>query len=136
MRRARSCSDCSLRNSATCKEVPIAQGFRQCAHRARAGLGPTTAAEGGYDFQDWFYDGSLTLDGTTHLNELKFAVAQADATDIDSLRAKVDDKADNTMGIMISMSGYSSVAISRDRLSGHKLLFGVMRSSQTAESGT
>lgn len=88
--------------------------------------------KGGYDFQGWFYDlldyceiqnrrpyvtngrqidGSLTLDGTTYLVELKFTSDQAAATDIDSLRAKVDDKADNTMGIMVSISGYSSVAI-------------------------
>lgn len=87
---------------------------------------------GGYDFQGWFYDlldyceiqnrrpyvsngrqidGSLTIDGTTYLVELKFTGNQADATDIDSLRAKVEDKADNTMGIMVSISGYSSVAI-------------------------
>lgn len=90
--------------------------------------------QGGYDFQDWFYDlldfceiqnrrpytsagrqidGSLTLDGTTYLLELKFTASQADATDIDSLRSKVDDKADNTMGIMVSISGYSSVAIAQ-----------------------
>lgn len=89
--------------------------------------------QGGYDFQDWFYDlldyceiqnrrpyvsggrqidGSLTLEGTTYLVELKFTAEQATATDIDSLRAKVDDKADNTMGIMISISAYSSTAIS------------------------
>ncbi|MCP1605981.1 hypothetical protein [Pseudomonas citronellolis] len=90
--------------------------------------------QGGYDFQDWFYDlldfcevqnrrpyvssgrqidGSLTLDGTTYLIELKFTASQADATDVDSLRSKVDDKADNTMGIMISISGYSSVAVTQ-----------------------
>lgn len=90
--------------------------------------------QGGYDFQDWFYDlldyseiqnrrpyvtngrqidGSLTLDGTTYLVELKFTASQATATDIDSLKAKVDDKADNTMGIMVSISGYSSVAITQ-----------------------
>ncbi|RDI96867.1 hypothetical protein DVT68_19800 [Dyella solisilvae] len=88
--------------------------------------------QGGYDFQDWFFDvldyceiqnrrpyisngrqidGSITLDGTTYLVELKFTASQADATDVDSLRAKVDDKADNTMGIMVSISGYSGVAI-------------------------
>lgn len=39
-------------------------------------------------------DGSLTLDGTTYLVELKFTASQANATDIDSLRSKVDDKAD------------------------------------------
>jgi hypothetical protein len=90
--------------------------------------------QGGYDFQDWFYDlldyceiqnrrpyvsagrqidGSLTLDGTTYLVELKFTGTQAGAQDVDSLRSKVDDKADNTMGIMVSISGYSSVAIAQ-----------------------
>jgi len=89
---------------------------------------------GGYKFQDWFYDlidyceirnrrpyvtegrqidGSLTLDGTTYLVELKFTGEQAGAEDIDSLRAKVEDKADNTMGIMVSISGYSSVAVAQ-----------------------
>lgn len=88
--------------------------------------------QGGYDFQDWFYDfvdyfeitykkpyitngrqidGSITHDGTTYLIELKFTDSQADATDIDSIYKKVITKADNTMGIMISISGYSSVAI-------------------------
>jgi hypothetical protein len=88
--------------------------------------------EGGYAFEKWFYelldfceitnrkpyktdgrqiDGSLTLEGTTYLVELKFTKNQADATVIDSLKAKVNKMADNTMGIIISMSGYSSVAI-------------------------
>lgn len=104
--------------------------------------------QGGYDFQDWFYDlldfceiqnrrpyvsngrqidGSLTLDGTTYLVELKFTSQQADAPDVDSLRSKVDDKADNTMGIMVSISGYSSVAVRQ--ASGRKtalLLFDAM----------
>ena len=88
--------------------------------------------QGGYDFQVWFYDlmdyfdidnrrpyvaagrqidGSVTIDGTTYLVELKFTGGQSDATDIDSLVKKVTGKADNTMGIMVSISGYSSVAI-------------------------
>ena len=86
----------------------------------------------GYEFQNWFYDlvvyfemthrrpyvsggrqidGSLDVEGTTYLAELKFTEAQAGAPDIDTFLAKVNDKADNTMGIMISMSGYSSTAI-------------------------
>lgn len=86
----------------------------------------------GYAFQEWFYDfldffeitnrrpynsggrqidGSVTHDGTTYLVELKFTTAQTVATDIDSLRAKVKSKADNTMGILLSISGFSSVAI-------------------------
>lgn len=89
--------------------------------------------QAGYDFQDWFYDfadfseivarrpyvsggrqidGSVTVDGTTYLVELKFTKEQSNAADVDSLNKKVTTKADNTMGIMISISGYSSVAIS------------------------
>jgi len=56
-------------------------------------------------------DGSLTWDGTTYLMELKFTTDQAGAPDVDVFRAKVTSKADNTMGIMVSMSGYSSVAM-------------------------
>jgi hypothetical protein len=51
------------------------------------------------------------LEGTTYLVELKFTSPQSGSTDIDSLKAKVESKADNTMGIMLSISGYSSVAI-------------------------
>jgi hypothetical protein len=88
--------------------------------------------KGGYEFESWFYelldfceiqnkrpyktngrqiDGSVTIEGTTYLVELKFTKDQSGATDIDSLKAKVNKMADNTMGIMVSMSGYSSVAI-------------------------
>lgn len=87
--------------------------------------------QAGYDFQAWFFilldfseipnrkpyvnegrqiDGSLTLNGTTYLIELKFTTSQADATDIDTFFKKITSKADNTMGIMVSISGYSKVA--------------------------
>lgn len=87
---------------------------------------------GGYAFQEWFYDlltfaeienrrpyvtggrqidGSITLDGTTYLVELKFTNDQAGSTDVDTFKAKVESKADNTMGVFLSMSGYSSTAI-------------------------
>ena len=87
----------------------------------------------GYDFESWFFDlldfseivnkrpyktdgrqidGSLTNEGTTYLVELKFTKNQSGAPDIDTFKAKVDKMADNTMGIMVSMSGYSSTAIS------------------------
>ena len=96
-------------------------------------LGKELGTQGaGYKFQDWFYDlvdfseitnrkpychegrqidGSLTLSGTTYLVELKFTSEQATVNDIDSFYKKVTAKADNTMGIMVSISGYSSVAI-------------------------
>ncbi|MDE2973482.1 MAG: hypothetical protein OXU64_01995 [Gemmatimonadota bacterium] len=90
-------------------------------------------AEAGYDFQEWFYDladfsevqnrrpyttngrqidGSVTISGTTYLVELKFTRKQVGCSAIDSFYKKVTTKADNTMGIMVSISGYSSVAIS------------------------
>jgi hypothetical protein len=95
--------------------------------------------EAGYRFQDWFYslldfseipnrkpyvhngrqiDGSLTTSGTTFLIELKFTMEQAVATDIDTFYKKVTTKADNTMGIMASISGCSSVA--RQEASGER----------------
>lgn len=88
--------------------------------------------ESGYAFEKWFYglvnyfeisarppykvdgrqiDGSLTLDGTTFLIETKFTSGQSGAPDIDVFMSKIVKKADNTMGIFISMSGFSAVAI-------------------------
>ena len=103
---------------------------------------------GGYDFEDWFYrlldyceitnrkpykvggrqiDGSLTHEGTTYLVELKFTEEQCGATDIDSLKAKVNKMADNTMGILVSIAGYSSTAISE--ASGSKTTLIIMDAS-------
>lgn len=94
---------------------------------------------GGYNFQEWFYDflgfyevscrrpynidgrqidGSVTLTETTYLVELKFTNTQVGSPDIDTFIRKVTTKADNTMGIFLSMSGFNSGAIkeaSRDR---------------------
>ena len=88
--------------------------------------------DGGYKFQDWFYrladffevdcrrpyvtggrqiDGTITVEGTTYLVELKFTAEQSGAPDIDSLLTKLGNVADNTMGLMVSMSGYSAVAV-------------------------
>lgn len=96
--------------------------------------------EGGYEFENWFYelanfaeipsrksykdsngrqiDGSITIDGITFLIECKFIKEQVGSQDIDIFLSKIATKADNTMGIMISMSGYNQNAIrnaSRDR---------------------
>lgn len=88
--------------------------------------------DGGYRFEQWFFDlamffdidcrrpyrvdgrqidGSLTIDGTTYLVELKFTNSLTDAADIDTFMAKVTSKADNTMGLFVTMSGYTHVAI-------------------------
>ena len=87
--------------------------------------------QAGYDFQAWFYDlldfseiqnrrpyvhegrqidGSLTLLGTTYLTELKFTTSPADPVAIGDFFKKVTDKADNTMGIILSISGYTEIA--------------------------
>jgi|SRR5262245_16232984 len=59
-------------------------------------------------------------------SELKFTAEQASAPDIDSFYKKITSKADNTMGIMVSISVYSSVAL--EEASGNKtpLLFLIM----------
>jgi hypothetical protein len=116
------------------REVRLRQTANLDSLRARLDQLATRlgTADAGYAFQDWFYDlvghfelvarrpyvsagrqidGSVTVDGTTYLVELKFTANQADAPDIDVFFKKVTDKADNTMGIMVSISSYSSVAI-------------------------
>ena len=93
----------------------------------------------GYEFEDWFFDlmefseitsrrpykhngrqidGSITVGDTTYLVELKFTASQSGSTDIDTFHRKVSSKADNTMGIMVSISSYSSTAI--DEASGER----------------
>ena len=115
------------------------QGLEKLAGRLDNLATDIGSQEAGYRFQDWFYeladyfevvsrrpycvggrqiDGSLTVDGTTYLTELKFTREQSGAPDIDIFRRKVESKADNTMGFMVSMSGYSSVAL--DAASGPK----------------
>jgi len=101
----------------------------------------TTA--GGYAFETWFHDlidffelpnhrpyrapdarqidGSVTLDGTTYLLELKFEGKQADVTLIDSFRSKIKGKADNTMGIAVAMSGFDQGC--RNNASGDRTPF-------------
>lgn len=49
---------------------------------------------------------------------MKFTADQAGATDIDTFYKKVITKADNTMGVMVSISGYSHVAV--EEASGEK----------------
>jgi hypothetical protein len=94
----------------------------------------------GYEFEKWFYDlvdffeiqsrrpykdpngrqidGSITIDGTTFLIETKFTANKIGSESIDIFLSKINRKADNTMGIMLSMAGFNDNAIknaSRDR---------------------
>ncbi len=95
--------------------------------------------EGGSAFEEWFFDliyyfelphrrpyktdgreidGSITIGDTTYLVELKFKKTPVGAPDVDIFRQKVENKADNTMGIMVSMSGYTEPGMKS--ASGHK----------------
>ncbi len=114
------------------QQIRQQQDLTKLSDRLNALVPQLGTAEGGYAFQSWFYDlvayfelshrrpynvegrnidGSVTVDGTTYLVELKFPAEQAGAPDVDVFRRKVESKADNTMGIMISMSGYSDPAV-------------------------
>ena len=121
------------------KIINARQTLEKLAQQLNSLISKQGTQEGGYAFEKWFYDlvnyfeiparppykadgrqidGSLTLDGTTFLIETKFTNEQSGAPDIDVFMSKIVKKADNTMGIFVSMSGFSSVAIkeaSRDR---------------------
>lgn len=82
----------------------------------------------GYDFETWVYeflafndiqarkpykdpnsrqiDGAAEIDGNNFLIEAKCTHEQTDVTEIDSFRAKIQTKADNTLGLLVSMSGF------------------------------
>lgn len=57
-------------------------------------------------------DGSITLDGTVLLIEARWTGALTDPREVREFRTKVHDKLDNTLGLMISMSGFTDEAIS------------------------
>jgi hypothetical protein len=98
---------------------------------------------GGYAFEKWFFDlvvffdlehrrpyraenrqidGSITLQGTTYIVELKFEKGQTDVHDTAIFLKKVKDKSDNTMGIMLSASGFNQGAIDDASGGGSPLL--------------
>jgi hypothetical protein len=113
----------------TIREAQTLEKLKERLTELSRSLGSQSA---GYEFQNWFFDlvnffevanrrpyvtggrqidGSITVEGTTYLTELKFTKDQSAAPDVDTFLSKVNDKADNTMGIFVSMSGYSEVAI-------------------------
>jgi hypothetical protein len=109
---------------------------------------------GGIAFERWFYDlavffeldarpgyradgrqidGAVTVEGTTFLTETKFTAKPIESPDIDVFMAKIESKADNTMGLLISLSGFTDgakSAASKQRtpmlLLGHTHLFGLV----------
>ncbi|MBP6782155.1 MAG: restriction endonuclease [Verrucomicrobiales bacterium] len=86
---------------------------------------------GGYEFEKWLYDlaiffeldarpgykaagrqidGAITIEGTTFLLEAKLVNAPIGSPDIDIFMAKIESKADNTMGLFVSLSGFNEGA--------------------------
>lgn len=87
----------------------------------------------GYEFETWIYDfsvfndievrlpykdpsgrqidGAMTIDGDTMLIEAKCTAQPINVDAIDSFRSKIQTKADNTLGLMISLNGYNQGAI-------------------------
>lgn len=86
---------------------------------------------GGYEFERWIYDlavffelearpgykaagrqidGAITIESTTFLIEAKLVNEPIGSPDIDIFMAKIESKADNTMGLFISLSGFNDGA--------------------------
>lgn len=58
-------------------------------------------------------DGSIRLDSQLFLVEARWRMKPSDPDDIRSFRGKVEEKLDNTLGLYISMNGFTDEAIKR-----------------------
>jgi len=56
-------------------------------------------------------DGSISLDGTFILIEMKWEKVPIEPKDVRDFKGKVQGKLDNTLGLIVSMSGYTDAAI-------------------------
>lgn len=114
------------------QQVKQQQDLTQLSERLNTLVPQIGTSEGGYAFQSWLFDlvqyfeiqhrrpytadgrqidGSVTVADTTYLIEAKFTGSPTGAPDVDTFRRKVATKADNTMGLLVSMSGYTSPAL-------------------------
>ncbi|WP_437995663.1 restriction endonuclease [Sorangium sp. So ce185] len=66
-------------------------------------------------------DGSLVIDGTYVLVEAKWTSGPIHPDQIRNFRAKIEDKLDSTLGLFISMSGFTAEAVHR-AAQGRRLL--------------
>ncbi len=56
-------------------------------------------------------DGRLILDGTVFLVEARWTAARSDPREVREFRTKVHDKLDSTLGLFISMAGFTDEAV-------------------------
>ncbi|MBS1703683.1 MAG: hypothetical protein JST12_18615 [Armatimonadetes bacterium] len=66
-------------------------------------------------------DGAFTFDGTDFLLEAKWQKTQTACSDLDSFGKKIERKLENTLGLFISMGGYSPDGI-QAHSQGHKVM--------------
>jgi hypothetical protein len=69
-------------------------------------------AKGKYRTADRELDGSLQHDAFTYVLELKFTGDKTDASDVSNFRDKVMGHAAGTLGLLVSVSGYTQNALS------------------------
>lgn len=67
-------------------------------------------------------DGGLTLDDFHFLLEAKWQKDPTPRADLDIFRAKVQEKAENTLGLLISIEGFQDTAVSKHSGRGSPLL--------------
>lgn len=80
------------------------------------------SARGRYNTSEREFDGSLSLDGSTYLLELKFTGDKTDASDVSNFRDKVSGHASGTLGLAVSVTGYTSNAIATAARAGSPLV--------------
>jgi hypothetical protein len=66
-------------------------------------------------------DGAFTFEGTDYLLEAKWQKTPVDAKELDSLAGKLSRKLENTLGLFLSINGYSEDAV-KAHSSGRRLL--------------
>lgn len=123
------------RRKSALEEVSKKQAAQQSLEKLQTALNALTSKigtqEGGYEFERWIYDlaiyfeldarpgykaagrqidGAITVEGTTFLIEAKLVNEPIGSPEIDIFMAKIESKADNTMGLLISLSGFNEGA--------------------------
>lgn len=67
-------------------------------------------------------DGAFSLKGTDYLFEAKWKAKSSDASDLDSFAGKISRKLDNTLGLFLSINGFSDDAVKVHSLSRSTML--------------
>lgn len=123
------------RRKAAMEDTSRRQAAQQSLEKLQTALNGLTTKigtqQGGYEFERWIYDlaiyfelearpgynaagrqidGAITIEGTTFLVEAKLVNEPIGSPDIDIFMAKIESKADNTMGLFVSLSGFNESA--------------------------